>query len=132
MAEAVLNYLGKGHYRAISAGTNAFDGDGIAENAALALERMGIPSVPPHDYKAHRSRAVKLSDIIHSDLIIGMTPRHTLRLISAFPEYADKMRSMPREIPDPFMQSEAVYDRCLEMITEGLSELFPDIDQGTI
>ena len=127
MAEAMLNYLGKGKYRAVSAGTNAFNGDSIAENAALALERAGVPSVEPHDYKNHRSSEIKFSDIVHSDMLVGMTSRHTFQLISAFPEYAEKMRFMPYDIPDPFMQSEAVYDKCLEMITVGLRELFPDI-----
>ena len=124
MAEALLNYLGKGKYRAISAGIGAFDGDPIAENAALALDRAGVPSEGRHDYKNHRSRAVRYSDIVHSDIIIGMTSRHALQLISAFPEEAEKIRAMPFEIPDPFMQSEAVYDRCLEMIAGGLKELF--------
>ena len=129
MAEAVLNYLGKGKYRAVSAGTNAIDGDGITENAALSLERAGIPSEGNHDYRRHHSRAVRASDIAHSDLIIGITARHTLQLLSAFPEYADKLRFMPADIPDPFMQSEAVYDKCLEMITEGILQLFPALKE---
>ena len=124
MAEVVLNYLGKGKYRAVSAGTCACDGDGITENAALALERMGIPSEGNHDYRNHRARSVKYSDIVHSDMVVGMTFRHSLQLISAFPECAEKIRTMPFEIPDPFMYGEAVYDKCLEMITEGLRELF--------
>ena len=124
MAEALLNYLGKGKYRAVSAGIGAFNGDPIAENAALALERAGVPSEGRHDYKNHRSRAIGYSDIIHSDMIVGMTSRHALQLISAFPEEAGKIRTMPFEIPDPFMQSEAVYDRCLEMIADGIRELF--------
>ena len=39
MAEAVLNYLGKGKYRAVSAGTCACDGDGITENVHLLFVR---------------------------------------------------------------------------------------------
>ena len=124
MAEAVLNYLGKGKYRAVSAGTSACDGDAITENAALALERMGIPSEGSHDYRSHRARSVRYSDIVHADMIVGMTSRHTLQLISAFPEYAEKIRSMPEEVPDPFMYGEVVYDRCLRLITDGIKELF--------
>ena len=127
MAEAVLNYLGKGKYKAVSAGICACDGDNITENAALALERAGIPSEGSHDYKNHRARSVRYSDIVHADLVIGMTSRHTLQLISAFPEYAEKIITMPCEIPDPFMHGEAVYDRCLRMITDGIRELFPTI-----
>ena len=129
MAEAVLNYLGKGAYRAVSAGTCACDGDGITENAALALERAEIPSVPPHDYRNHRSRSITFSDIANADMIVCMTSRHALQLISAFPEYAEKIRTMPEEIPDPFMYGEAVYDRCLEMIIDGIRELFPTVSE---
>ena len=124
MAAAVLNYLGKGKYRAVSAGTCACDGDGITENAALALERMGIPSEGSHDYRNHRARSVRYSDMVHADMIIGMTSRHTLQLVSAFPEFAEKIRSMPCEVPDPFMHGETVYDKCLNMITDGIRELF--------
>lgn len=129
MAEAVLNYLGKGAYRATSAGTCACDGDGITENAALALERAEIPSVPPHDYRNHRARAVSFSDIANADMIVGMTSRHALQLIYAFPEYAEKIKAMPEEIPDPFTYGEAVYDRCLELITDGIKELFPTVSE---
>jgi len=124
MAEAMLNYLGKGKYRAVSAGTCACDGDGITENAALALERAGVPSEGAHDYRRHRARSVRYSDIAHCDIIIGMTARHTLSLISAFPEAAEKFRTMPRDIPDPFMHGETVYDACLEAIIDGLREMF--------
>ena len=124
MAAAVLNYLGKGKYRAVSAGTCACDGDGITENAALALERMGIPSEGSHDYRNHRARSVRYSDMAHADMIVGMTSRHTLQLVSAFPEFAEKIRNMPCEVPDPFMHGEAVYDKCLNMITDGIRELF--------
>ena len=124
MAEAVLNYLGKGKYRAVSAGICACDGDDITENAALALERAGIPSEGCHDYRRHRARSFRFSDIVNADMIIGMTHRHTLQLISAFPEYADKIRTMPCEIPDPFMYGEFVYDKCLRMIIDGIRETF--------
>ena len=127
MAEAVLNYLGKGKYRALSAGTSACDGDGITWNAEKALKNAGIPSAGSHDYKNHRSRQITYSDIANCDKIVAMTGRHLIQLISAFPEAADKMIAMPKDIPDPFMYGEEVYEKCLDMIIDGLTELF-DID----
>ena len=112
MAEAVLNYLGEGKYRATSAGTSACPGDGITFSAGS------------HDYKNHRSRQISYSDIVNCDKIVAMTGRHRLQLISAFPEAAEKIISMPTDIPDPFMYGDTVYERCLRMIIDGLCELF--------
>lgn len=124
MAEAVLNYLGKGEYRAVSAGTSACAGDGITFSAERALKNAGIPSEGSHDYKSHRSRQISYSDIANCDKIVAMTGRHRLQLITAFPEAADKIISMPKDIPDPFMYGDEVYEKCLDMIIDGLTELF--------
>ena len=124
MAEAALNFLGGGKYRALSAGTSACGGDGIARNAEEALKNAGIPSTGSHDYKNHRSRQITYSDIVNCDKIVAMTGRHRIQLISAFPEAANKIIAMPSDIPDPFMYGEEVYEKCLSMIVDGLSELF--------
>ena len=124
MAEAVLNYLGKGRYRATSAGTSACPGDGITFSAEKALKEAGIPSFGSHDYKNHRSRQISYSDIANCDRIVAMTGRHRMQLLAAFPEAASKIIAMPTDIPDPFMHTDTVYERCLNMIIDGLSELF--------
>ena len=124
MAEAALNFLGEGKYRATSAGTSACPGDGITFSAERALKEAGIPSAGSHDYKNHRSRQISYSDIVNCDRIVAMTGRHRLQLISAFPEAAEKIIAMPTDIPDPFMYDDSVYERCLGMIIDGLCELF--------
>ncbi|MBR2459644.1 MAG: hypothetical protein IKB34_00220 [Clostridia bacterium] len=124
MAEAVLNHLGRGKYRAISAGTAACDGDRITENAAKALKRAGIDSTPENDYENHRATAVSYNTVVNCDKIVAMTSSHLMQLLMAFPDAADKMSVMPQEIPDPFMYGEAVYDRCLEIIIDGIREVF--------
>ena len=124
MAEAVLNSIGGGRYRGISAGLSVCHGDRIAENAVSALERAGIESTPDNNYKGHIARQLTRADALACDKLVAMTPRHMIYILSAFPELAEKVCAMPVEIPDPYMQSEAVYDKCLEMITEGIKDLF--------
>jgi len=124
MAAAVLNAIGKGRYDAHSAGLSAFPGDEIAENAVFALERAGIECTPENNYKAHRARRLTYADIAHFDKIVAMTSSHLMQLLSAFPQAAEKLYVMPKDIPDPFMGSETVYDICLERIKEGISEMF--------
>ncbi|MBQ9116092.1 MAG: hypothetical protein IJY04_03625 [Clostridia bacterium] len=124
MAAAVLNHLGRGKYRAISAGTSACDGDGITPNAALALKRAGIPSEKDNDYEHHRASSISYSTVMNCDRVVAMTSRHMVQLLYAFPEFAEKICVMPEEIPDPFMYGEDVYDLCLERITDGIKNLF--------
>ena len=124
MAAAVLNAVGEGRYEARSAGLSAFPGDGIAENAALALQRAGLECPAENNYKAHRARRLTYADIAHFDKIVAMTSGHLMQLLSAFPQAADKLFVMPKDIPDPFMGSEAVYDICLERIRDGIAEMF--------
>ena len=124
MAAAVLNHLSQGKYEASSAGISAFPGDEIAENAVLALKRAGIESTPKNDYEHHRSSKLTHFHIAHCDKIVAMTSNHLIQLLSAFPEYAEKITVMPKDIPDPLMGRETVYDLCLERITAGLKEIF--------
>ena len=112
MAEAVLNQLGEGRYRATSAGTSACPGDGITFSAEKALKSAGITG-----YQNHRSRQISYSDIVNCDKIVAMTGRHRLQLISAFPEAADKITALPMDIPDPYGGTLAEYSACLARLS---------------
>lgn len=124
MAAAVLNYLGKGRYVAVSAGIAAIDGDGISENAVTALQNAGIESTPENDYRSHRARKITRSMIAHCDRVVAISSRHMLCLISAFPEYAGKISVFPHDIPDPFMGDVAEYGKCLEMMVSDIKAMF--------
>ena len=124
MAAAVLNHLSKGEYKAVSAGVSAITGDLISENSVSALKKAGIPCTPDNDYESHRAVQVCEELIERCDRVVAISKSHMMALVYAFPQYADRITVMPRDIPDPFMQSEAVYDACLESITECIKETF--------
>ncbi len=123
MAEAVLNTFGSGNYVACSAGLSVAQGDKINERSVKALANAGILPSPIFDYREHI--ATQLDEFIceSCDRIIGMTLRHVQAMKELFPEYSDKFYVMSREILDPFMYPQAVYDFCLEEIIEGLKEM---------
>ena len=124
MAEAMLKHLGGGAYKVCSAGVSAVTGDKITVNAVKALKKAGIPSTPENNYEAHEARMIDAAIMDENDMIVAITENHMLNLLLSFPEYADKISVMPKDIPDPFMFGEAVYDRCLEEITACIKEKF--------
>ena len=124
MAAAVLNHLGKGAYKALSAGISAVAGEMISKNSVLALKSAGIVSTPQNDYESHRAVQISEELIERCDKIVAISKRHMMALIYAFPQMADKITVMSRDIPDPFMQGEDVYKECLTQITECIREMF--------
>ena len=124
MAAALLNELGKGCYKASSAGLSAMEGDPISENAVAALKDHGIKSTPENDYEHHKARQAQAELLERFDKIIAISRSHLLSLVMSFPELAERMSVMPTDIPDPFMQSKKVYDTCLQRIKDGIKEIF--------
>jgi protein-tyrosine-phosphatase len=124
MAAAVLNHLGKGKYIASSAGISAFNGDSISDDAIIALQNAGIPSTEDNDYKNHFSRAVSEWILQSCDKIVAISSRHLFALFTAFPEHAEKMSAMPKDISDPYMLGRDEYEKCLSEITECIKEMF--------
>ena len=124
MAAAVLNHLGKGRYRAFSAGLSVYSGDTIAENSVKALEKAGIPSTLENPYKEHRAVQINSQIMDICDKVIGISVNHTLNLIYSFPDQSNKIRSMSKDIADPFMLGQEIYDCCLQQITESIKEMF--------
>ncbi len=124
MAAAVLNALGKGKYKAFSAGISAFHGDGISEDAAQALENAGISSTDGNDYKNHVSRPVTEELLTECDKAVAISSRHLMALLYAFPSYADKLAVMKKDISDPYMLGIDEYEKCLSEITECIKDMF--------
>ena len=124
MAAAVLNALGKGGYKAVSAGISVIAGDMISKNSVAALKKAGIESTHDNDYESHR--AVQISDelIERCDKVVAISKSHLMALIYAFPQHAERITVMPRDIADPFMHAPEVYDECLGQITECIKEMF--------
>ena len=124
MAAAVLNHLGKGKYVATSAGISAFFGDSISEDALQALKNAGIPSTADNDYENHFSRLIREEMLSECDKAVAISSRHLLSLLRAFPEYADKLTVMKKDISDPYMLGAEEYEKCLSEITECIKEMF--------
>ena len=124
MAAAVLNALGRGEYQAVSAGLSAVEGDAISEHAVQALHEAGFASTEENPYERYRARSITAEMVAHCDLIVGITARHLLSLVCAFPQAAEKMVCLPRDIADPFLGDLSVYKSCLADITAAVKEYF--------
>ncbi len=124
MAAAVLNHLGKGKYRAFSAGLSVFAGDVIAPNSVKALEKAGIDSTLENPYKEHVAVQINERMMEMCDRVVGISATHTLNLLYNFPEFSHKISAMSEDIPDPFMCDEEVYSQCLEKITSCIKQMF--------
>lgn len=125
MAAAALNFLGKGRYRAFSAGLAACEGDPISQFAVRALQSAGIQSSEENNYICHKATTVNPEMLERCDKVIAISKKHMLALIYSFPTEAEKISVMSEDIPDPFMCGEEVYKECLSKIISCLKEMFP-------
>ncbi len=139
MAAALLNDMGKvpefctacppellsrRKISATSAGLSAADGMPISVNAAEALCDFGIASTPNNNYVNHRARTVSISDIALNDIIVGISSRHAMALMASYPQFASKIISMDRDIPDPFGGDLDDYRACLREIHACIERMF--------
>ena len=124
MAMAVLNNYGNGKYIASSAGIMADKGAPINEKAKNALIRAGIESTEQNNYNDHVARQLNMGIMESSDLIIGIGTGHAMMIIQSFPLLASKVTSFETPVTDPFGQSQDVYDKCLNEITEQIKNMF--------
>lgn len=100
-------------YRVSSAGLNAFAGDKISKNSALALKTIGIKS---YSFKSKQASPEILSK---ADLIITMTSMHKAVLaeyknVCTFGEITGL-----GEVIDPYGQGLNVYLETMEQLSQG-------------
>lgn len=127
MAAAVLNAR-RGEdrsIRAVSRGLAPVPGAPISDGARHALLDAGIESTEDNPWQQHRAEQIDEEMMRRADLIVGISSTHALALISAFPLYAEKITSMPRDIADPYGGDDETYRSCLAAISDGIGELFP-------
>lgn len=125
MAAAWLNHHGRGAgICASSAGLFPAVGQPISENAADALLREGILPTPDNRYDLHKAVLVTDEMIGSSDVVVGISRSHTMKLICDHPAHASKIICMPHDIPDPFGMGLDDYIACLASIADGIKELF--------
>jgi len=117
MAAALFNYLaaqqGRQDITATSRGLYAMEGDPITPAAAEALEKMGIPSLPPHDYLNHRAAPLDAKAVEDATLIVGLSGMHAMEMMMRYPEAAGKITTLGADVPDPFGGDGDVYAACL-------------------
>ncbi len=117
MAHGYFNSLCKnGDFEAISAGIFA-DGTPISANAKAVLNENSI------DF-THMSVQVTKGLVQSAEYVFGISHSHASRLISMFPEYADKIYTLPNDISDPFGGSIDVYRSCFEQIKNNVDSVY--------
>lgn len=114
-------------WEAFSAGLFVRAGEPISEQAVLALEHCGVPTVRGHDFHDHRAVDVETMNAERFDLLVGMSNSHAMELLLRFPQLADRIVAMPRSVSDPYGGSVALYEATLKQITAGVAQLlFPE------
>lgn len=125
MAQAWLNHVGAARgYTAVSCGLATAGLEPISHGALAALHRAGVPNTPNNNYESHLSRPASLSFLEGCDRIIGMTQRHAMALLMAFPQLASRISAFPEDIPDPFGQPDEAYEETLSAIACGIAREF--------
>ncbi|MBE6555445.1 MAG: low molecular weight protein arginine phosphatase [Ruminococcaceae bacterium] len=104
-----------------SAGLYAEEGAPITPDAVRALREAGVPSLPDHDYAAHRARSVTPELMHEADEVIAISASHAMGLLMRFPECAAKITTLPLDISDPFGGDLERYRACLSEISYALS-----------
>lgn len=122
MAEALFNYYTQ-DLPNLSASSCGLYGDGVSsvsDNAKAALSEIGIEF-------SHTSTPISEELLKESDYVIGMTANHARSIISNFPEYSDKVYTMPIDITDPYGGDLQTYRNCCEQIEHCIKQLIKTI-----
>lgn len=118
MAEGICNKLYSDKFYAKSCGVAATC-EGASQNAVLAVKELYDT-----DISSHISKQVSKELLTEADIIFAVSKRHADILISAFPEFKDKVIYAQNDISDPFMQSLDVYKSCAEELRQNIETLY--------
>ena len=110
-----------------SAGIAAFDGSPAANNAIIAMEKIGI------DIKNHKSTILHRELIMNSDLILTMSRNHKDIILSNFPKSKDKVFTLTEyateedgDILDPFGGSLEIYEKTRDEIYKLIEQIIKE------
>src|SRR5258706_8835634 len=135
MAEGILRHTlqGKGHYRVISAGLGAVEGQPPSPYAVQAVKELGI------DISSQRSRVLTPALLDQADFIFGMTHNHIDTVMLLYPQAAEKtfllrefdetLDLFEKDISDPIGGSYDVYVNCRDQIEQGIASLMRFLTQ---
>ena len=118
MAAGLMNLLlgraGLTGYCAESAGFAANPGDPASRNAVEAMAEIGV------DLKPHRARRAAELDLSSYEAVYVMDEGKKRMLAAAFPQIAEKVKSLGNGVPDPFGGSLDDYRRCRNSMAAAL------------
>ena len=101
---------------ALSAGLYVSEGAPISEEAVTVLREACVMPVPGNDYTAHRAQPVTQALMESVDEVIAISSAHAMELMMRFPEQADKIHTLPMDVPDPYGRGLAAYRDCLSRL----------------
>lgn len=110
-------------FRVGSAGTGALRGAPASGEAAAASRRYAA------DLGAHRSRPLTPTLIEDADEIYVMTRDHRDSILAFAPEAAERVKLLDRgnrDVPDPYRQGQAAYERAAAAIHRAIEERLDD------
>lgn len=116
MAQAVFNCLAPKYgaaAEAFSAGLYTEDGLPYSENSVSALKEEQIEL-------SGSSKRLTADLLENADMVFGMTASIGAGIMSAFPEYAEKVYKFPTDVSDPFGGDLGRYKIALSEISDGV------------
>src|ERR1017187_9077055 len=136
MAEGIFRQTiqGREHYRVLSAGLGAMEGQPPSAYAIQAVKELGI------DIANQRSRMLAPELVQMADYIFGMTHSHVDTVMLLYPQAAEKtfllrefdetLDTFEKDISDPIGGSYEVYLNCRDQIEQGIVSLLQFIEQN--
>ena len=117
MAAALYN-AGRGEDEpiAFSAGLFASEGAPISSGALTALLESGVAVCPENDYTKHEARNVSEEMMRDAKRVFAISASHAMQLLMRYPQYAEKIETLPMDVADPFGGNDAVYRACLSQL----------------
>src|SRR3954447_25917459 len=136
MAEGIFRHAvqGRGHYRVISAGLGAMEGQPPSAHAVVAVKELGI------DISNQRSHMLTPDLVQQADYIFGMTHSHIDTVMLLYPHAAEKtfllrefdetLDLFEKDISDPIGGSYEIYLNCRDQIEQGIASLLRFLEQS--
>lgn len=127
MAEGIFNSLPDKGYFSTSAGIYAADGNRASGNAVLAMMDMKI------DIRNHRARALTPEILECADLVLTMTKNHKEAILSAFPQFSHKVKTLAEfaqttgDVSDPYSGDIEIYRSCADEIREHIEKIYNNL-----
>ena len=110
-------------YKILSAATLSMAGVSVSDESVVACQKRGV------DISEHRSRGISERLIEESDLIFTMGKSHRNIVLGICPEAEEKcfLLAGDKDVPDPIGQSQAIYDKCADMIETYIKNIISEL-----